>query len=158
MLSWWLDSHYVLQTHLEESYIFTPPQPNNARNEKQKPCQLVRSQSNINPILWSGSTPKSFNNSITTLWFIYSDNMETDTAENLTIYPTHLSHKVSILSETFLGTLVSDRFLLSEYLKNNYLQHHFILLWLQILFARHCFSFTKYYQFHMLLLPRIAIK
>lgn len=34
MLSWWLHSHYVLQTHLEESYVFTPPQPNYARRNK----------------------------------------------------------------------------------------------------------------------------
>lgn len=34
MLSWWLHSHYVLQTYLEESYIFTPPQPNNAGKNK----------------------------------------------------------------------------------------------------------------------------
>lgn len=60
--------------------------------------------------------------------------------------------------ETFLTMLVSDRFLFSEYLKNNYLQHHFILPHLQIWFASNWFSFTKYYQFHMLLLSHIAIK
>lgn len=65
---------------------------------------------------------------------------------------------MKILFEMLLTMLVSDRFLTSEYLKHHYLQHHFIPPYLQMLFASNWFSFNKYYQFHMLLVPHRAIK
>lgn len=91
---------------------------------------------------------------------MHSDNMKTDISRKLRIIICQIDFikQDQDMFEMFLAMLTSDKFLLSEYLKNHYLQHHFFLLDLQRLFASNWFSFTKYYQFHMPLLSHTAIK
>lgn len=60
-------------------------------------------------------------NTFPALWIRYSDNMETHTSRKfkLIIHPIPLAYMI-------LTTLGPDGFLLSDYLKNSYLQHNFI--------------------------------
>lgn len=113
---------------------FTPPQANKARKENQKSCSTVTSPSTAIQSFDQAAPLKCFNpyGYCTVIHVLRQQGNRHKRKLKIIICPIHSSDKMRILPETLLTMLVSDRFLLSKCLKNNYLQHHFILPHLQI--------------------------